>query len=173
MLRPFVRRVRILWQSCNPCVRQLSRLTPDPANRRRRKRSLTKTIPVNGSNIEQEAEHDDDETRVKNTALLRELFPLRREDGALHHALREVPRLPLNEPFVPVHTPPQQVATDPSRSEKQRDHEDQMRKQGERTAVLVVRNVSKSLLEEDFYSLIAKGKHIEGWTLQEGDIVKG
>ena len=40
------------------------------------------------------------------------------------------------------------------------------------TTVMVIRNASKSLCEDDFRRVVPKGKHIEGWKGQ-GDILKG
>ncbi|KAG9962070.1 hypothetical protein KCU61_g5099, partial [Aureobasidium melanogenum] len=38
--------------------------------------------------------------------------------------------------------------------------------------VLMLRNASKTLVEDDFTRLIPQGLHIEGWTLDQADIVK-
>lgn len=40
------------------------------------------------------------------------------------------------------------------------------------TSVLVLLNASKNLTQEDFTRLIPQGQHMEGWTLEEGDILK-
>ena len=40
------------------------------------------------------------------------------------------------------------------------------------TSVLVLLNASKNLTQEDFTRLIPQGQHMEGWTLDEGDILK-
>lgn len=48
-----------------------------------------------------------------------------------------------------------------------------MEAEGPQTSVLVMRNVSKNLVDDDFRRIIPKGKHVEGWTLEQGDIIKG
>ncbi|CAD0114282.1 unnamed protein product [Aureobasidium uvarum] len=39
-------------------------------------------------------------------------------------------------------------------------------------AVLMLRNASKTLIEDDFTRLIPQGLHIEGWALDQADIIK-
>lgn len=44
--------------------------------------------------------------------------------------------------------------------------------QGAQTSVLVLRNAGKNLVEEDFKRLIPQGRHLEGWKLEQGDILR-
>lgn len=41
-----------------------------------------------------------------------------------------------------------------------------------RISVLVLRNASKNLVEEDFKRIIPQGKHLPGWKLEQGDILQ-
>ncbi|KAK5169511.1 uncharacterized protein LTR77_005487 [Saxophila tyrrhenica] len=38
--------------------------------------------------------------------------------------------------------------------------------------VLVLRNASKNLVEDDFRRLVPRGQHMEGWKMEQGDIIK-
>ena len=42
---------------------------------------------------------------------------------------------------------------------------------GEQTALLILRGVSKNLVEDDFRRLAPKGKHLEGWNLKHGNLL--
>ncbi|KAK5129700.1 hypothetical protein LTR08_002944 [Meristemomyces frigidus] len=110
-------------------------------------------------------------------SLIEQLFPeeTKRYEEARRAASREIPRLPL-EPVVPfserrddgleskVALPFRtRVMQESMREEDARDR---------RTTILVLRNASPNLVEEDFRRLIPQGKHVEGWTLEQGDILK-
>ncbi|KAF7192031.1 hypothetical protein HII31_06676 [Pseudocercospora fuligena] len=109
---------------------------------------------------------------VKKLSLVEQLFP---EESKKHEekASREIPRLPLEIAESPLPAP---ATTTPFSREDdkktfwKRKLEAQRVASGPGTSVLVLRNASKNLTEEDFRRLIPQGKHIEGWTLQEGDI---
>ncbi|KAF2487542.1 hypothetical protein BDY17DRAFT_320078 [Neohortaea acidophila] len=49
---------------------------------------------------------------------------------------------------------------------------DDMANQLAETSVLVLNNASPNLVEDDFRRLIPQGRHIEGWTLEQGDILR-
>lgn len=105
-------------------------------------------------------------------SLLVELFP---EEANSRQDEVEIPRLRVDLPATPRR---RRGATSEERqaakfSPQSREAYREMKEQGEQTAVLVLRNASKNLVEEDFQRLIPKGKHIENWNLEEGDIVKG
>lgn len=54
----------------------------------------------------------------------------------------------------------------------QRLHDETSGSQEDRDFVLIMVNASLNLLPEDFRSLMPKGRHIEEWNLDQGDIVK-
>ncbi|KAK5118088.1 hypothetical protein LTR62_004134 [Meristemomyces frigidus] len=113
---------------------------------------------------------------------MEQLFPeeTKKYDEAHRKAAREVPRLPLETPTVPTssnpakrkqrdtHTAPVDVLPARYRDAPARRHD----AQGEQPTVLVLRNASKNLVEEDFRRLIPRGQHLEGWTLEQSDIIK-
>lgn len=106
--------------------------------------------------------------REKNLKLLADLFPS--EAKRFRNQAREVPRLPLVKPGAPANPfiRRELVESDASRSARRN-----MKQQGMNSSLLVLRNASKNLTLEDFQRLIPRGKHLEGWTLAVGDIVKG
>lgn len=112
-------------------------------------------------------------------SLIEQLFPeeTKRHEEAQRKASREVPRLPLDtaKPFNARRHPRQPAETAiPRSAESQRLYE-LMRREDElsqQTTVLLLRNASPNLVEEDFRRLIPQGKHMEGWTLEQGDIIK-
>ena len=106
--------------------------------------------------------------REKNLKLLADLFPS--EAKRFRNQAREVPRLPLAQPTAPANPVIRRelVDTDAARSSRRN-----MKQQGMGSSLLVLRNASKNLTLEDFQRLIPRGKHLEGWTLAVGDIVKG
>jgi hypothetical protein len=87
---------------------------------------------------------------------------------------KEVPPIPLENPS-PLETPWQRSqpwlhAGRKSKYQRQLESEHFLDDTG--ISVLVLRNASKNLVEEDFRRLIPQGSHLEGWTLEQGDIVK-
>jgi len=129
-------------------------------------------------------EHPDEFT------LLEELFPeeaLRRNMPVEHD--RQVPRLALDLPDtvdVSGHGAesdsrangrfpemPLDKAASWRRFRDTRKQYVRLQNQGEHTSVLVFRNASKNLTDEDFRRVIPQGKYIEGWNLDRGDIIKG
>lgn len=112
---------------------------------------------------------------ARTPSLVEQLFPeeTKRYEAA-QKQLREVPRLPLDTLKV---TPPKQPpappkAEEPVQSWRAARLENTMRASGPGTAILVLRNATPNLTEEDFRRLIPQGQHIEGWTLEQGDIIK-
>lgn len=115
----------------------------------------------------------------KTPSLVEQLFPeeTKRYEAA-QKRLREVPRLPLEtlQASTPVKPLAQPKPEEPARSGKATWRatrlEQTMRAAGPGISVLVLRNATPNLTEEDFRRLIPQGKHIEGWTLEQGDIIK-
>ncbi|KAK4542576.1 hypothetical protein LTR36_006624 [Oleoguttula mirabilis] len=115
----------------------------------------------------------------RQPSLIEQLFPeeTKRYEEAQTKASREIPRLPLDTP-IPFNER-RGVEPDSQHEESQpvyaRELREDMRRQDEhskQTTVLVLRNASPNLVEEDFRRLIPQGKHMEGWTLEQGDITK-
>lgn len=121
--------------------------------------------------------NDDDVTakaddRKHERSLFEQLFP-DVEEAAQRKREREVPRIPLEPPprFRRGVTPRQEED-----GEQMSDSARQLRNARSQDrwepSVLVLRNASKNLTEEDFRRLIPQGQHIEGWTLAQGDIIR-
>ncbi|CZT16346.1 uncharacterized protein RCC_02188 [Ramularia collo-cygni] len=115
------------------------------------------------------------EVEPRTPSLVEQLFPeeTKRYEAA-QKILREVPRLALDALQTPAPAKPLASPTsdEPTRSWKAMKLENIMRAAGPGTAMLVLRNATPNLTEEDFRRLIPQGKHIEGWTLEQGDIIK-
>ncbi|PPJ52448.1 hypothetical protein CBER1_10317 [Cercospora berteroae] len=145
----------------------------------------------NGNNANRDGKHEDSKpapgavasangqaTTPTKPSLIEQLFPeeTKRYEKQQEAAAREVPKLPLDTlPPIPTARRPKK-----SREEDRHEHESsvarRLRSAMEHappgTAVLVLRNASKNLTPEDFRRLIPQGKHIEGWTLEESDILQ-
>lgn len=111
----------------------------------------------------------------KKPSLIEQLFPEEsRRYEAQQKAAREIPQLPLYiEPHVKVASPlfpPRKK--EHSKYSKAGQFEAAGSAGGPGSTVLVLRHATKNLTEEDFRRLVPQGKHIEGWTLSEGDIEK-
>jgi len=106
--------------------------------------------------------------REKNLKLLADLFPI--ESKRFRKQAREVPRLPLAQPSAPANpiVRREYVGSDSAKALRR-----SMKQQGMQSSLLVLRNASKNLTLEDFQRLIPRGKHIDGWKLAVGDIIKG
>ncbi|KAM0707061.1 hypothetical protein Q7P35_006392 [Cladosporium inversicolor] len=119
-------------------------------------------------------------TESRKPSLIEQLFPeeTKRYEEVAARQEREIPRMPLEMPAPPKQTPADRLALPPRAREsrgamlKRRTMELQSEKAEGQTSVLVLLNASKNLTKEDFTRLIPQGQHIEGWTLEEGDIVK-
>ena len=110
--------------------------------------------------------------KVRNSGLLEELFPEEAWKIQLARAAkRETPRLDVATlgNYVPSQPTFRTQSVFPA-AEKIRTA---MASQGEQSAVLVLRNASKNLVVEDFQRLIPRGKHIDSWTAELGNIVRG
>ena len=111
-------------------------------------------------------------------SLLEQLFPeeTKRYEEAQAKQEREIPRMPLDMPEIK-QTPADRLALPPRQNEsrnamqKRRTMELQAAQADSQTSVLVMLNASKNLTKEDFTRLIPQGRHMEGWTLEEGDIL--
>ena len=137
---------------------------PDSSARRRNGKKGNRNSATNAST---------GQTTAK-PSLIEQLFPeeTKRYEEQQRQA-REIPRLPLDTLSPKVareseeRSPLQTQQNGMTRSRRQ-----YIEATAPDTAVLVLRNASKNLTEEDFRRLIPQGRHIEGWTLQEGDILK-
>lgn len=148
------------------------RIISRPASNGRWPRSQPQTKPRQ-THKGTEVNSPTDQHDPKSSSLLEELFP---EEAQRRHeptaTEREVPRLALDVPKPTsdeeVKTPKAPFVMNKSMSRTYKLLETQ---RGE-TSVLVLRNASKNLVEDDFRRLIPQGKHIEGWNLTQGDIIK-
>ena len=119
-------------------------------------------------------------TEARKPSLIEQLFPeeTKRYEEAAARQEREIPRMPLDMPTPKQTTPADRLALPPRTREsrgamlKRRTMELQSEQAEGQTSVLVLLNASKNLTQEDFNRLIPQGQHVEGWTLEEGDILK-
>jgi len=126
-----------------------------------------------------ETETDSKPQETRKPSLIEQLFPeeTKRYEEAAARQEREIPRMPLELP-VRKRTPADRLALPAQTGEsrgamlKRRTMELQAAKAESQTSVLVLLNASKHLTEEDFTRLIPQGQHMEGWTLEDGDILK-
>jgi len=109
----------------------------------------------------------------RELSLMEQLFPeeTRQEEKGRRKAEREIPRLPLDS------SNPDSLRHDSRTGDGKRTYAfrqlgKDLGRQEVETRVLVLRNASLNLMEVDFKRLIPQGRHIEGWTLEQGDIVK-
>lgn len=112
-----------------------------------------------------------DARKAKNQSLLEELFPEERERAKSaptpqRPVAREIPRLPLELSKAAAHKMREaEYALEYNQAA--------LNRKGTPSSVLVLRNASKNLVEDDFRRLIPKGKHLEGWNIADADIEKG
>ena len=115
---------------------------------------------------------------TEQPSLIEQLFPeeTKRYEEAQRKASREIPRLPF---YVSVNRARREGvrrrATETTPLTEAQRLEEHMRRQdavSTQTTVLVLKNASTNLVEEDFRRLIPQGKHMEGWSLEQGDIIK-
>jgi hypothetical protein len=124
--------------------------------------------------------NDDKLSTDKKPSLIEQLFPeeTKRYDEAKAKRQREIPRLPLEMPVggetrvdrVGRIAPQSSEYESRTAMQKRREMEFQT-KAGAQTSVLVLQNASKNLTEEDFRRLIPKGEHLDGWRMEQGDIL--
>ena len=115
------------------------------------------------------------EKQEKEMSLYEQLFGTTSNEQEVSPAREEeVPRIPLEEPSATrrVEIGRQDDSDVPKKSYYQRTIEAQVARDDPGVSVLVLRNASKNLVEEDFRRLIPQGVHLEGWTLEQGDILK-
>ena len=117
------------------------------------------------------------EEEEKASGLYEQLFgPSSEEQEARSGREEEVPRIPLETPVASrravIADALQDVYDVPTKSNYQKTIEAEIERDGPGVSVLVLRNASKNLAEEDFRRLIPQGSHLEGWTLEQGDILK-
>lgn len=111
-------------------------------------------------------------TEVQEPSLVEQLFPEISKRNEEQEVSRDVPRVPLPKvnPSAPRLKPGKKDAEAGSWVRKQLEAE--MSAAGPGTTVLVLRNASPNLIEEDFRRLVPQGRHLEGWKLEQGDILK-
>ncbi|KXS95540.1 hypothetical protein AC578_6992 [Pseudocercospora eumusae] len=114
---------------------------------------------------------------VHKPSLVEQLFPeeSKKYQDTLKLELkpsREIPRLPLDlaESESPQIAPAARSRKHDNKTFWQRKLEAERLATAPGTSVLVLRNATKNLTEDDFRRLIPRGKHIEGWTLEQGHI---
>jgi hypothetical protein len=132
------------------------------------------------SSKETGTEADSKPTEARKPSLIEQLFPeeTKQYEEVAARQEREIPRMPLEMPAPRKQTPADRLALPPREREsrgamlKRRTMELQSEKAEGQTSVLVLLNASKNLTQEDFTRLVPQGQHMEGWTLEEGDILK-
>jgi hypothetical protein len=125
------------------------------------------------------ANKDDDEKPAdKKPSLIEQLFPeeSKRDHEARARCQREIPRLPLEMPSGAQTRADRVARLAPQLNESwravQARREMELRSQADsQSSVLVLLNASKNLTEEDFRRLIPKGEHLDGWRMEQGDIL--
>lgn len=122
---------------------------------------------------------DDDVHRKATLALFNKLFPdtpVRLDDQSSKELvvpeleLELEPTSPINESSLPEDGQPGSHAV--MQTAAQRAHQD-MAALPAQTSVLVLNNASLSLTRQDFDALLPRGKHMESWKLEHGDITNG
>lgn len=163
-------RLRAAWLRWRP--RESSGL----GQSRSRSRSISSRPPPPPSK-----QPDPKSTSPRTPSLLEELFPeeARKESQtATRPKERDIPRLPKPAPGPPVRRARQaRPLTDNWWSKAVKPagtvSAPSVGHDGQQVAgVLMLRNASKTLVEDDFTRLIPQGLHIEGWPLDRADIVK-
>lgn len=162
----------MLWTGLESCQVHRQYLTSNARapNHRRREQTIK-----HRSNGPQKSSYEQKLEIQGKPSLLEQLFPeeaSQRNVETQPTALRQIPRLPLDtaEPLQPVTRSNKDEEYISARARRLREA---MEAEGPQTSVLVMRNVSKNLVDDDFRRIIPKGKHVEGWTLEQGDIIKG
>ncbi|TKA31968.1 hypothetical protein B0A50_01213 [Salinomyces thailandicus] len=109
-------------------------------------------------------------------SLIEQLFPeeTKRHEEVKRAVQREIPRLPMEKvSYVPerrdLYKSPRTFNSKTAKWERGLIRADN---QSAEATVLVLRNASPNLTEEDFRRIVPQGKHMEGWTLEQGDILK-
>jgi hypothetical protein len=111
----------------------------------------------------------------KNANLYEQLFGTSRSEAEQRVSEEEeIPRLPLEDGKV--YTPRRpEIRRLPESSgsayRKLLENGDRAQDQPQ-ISVLVLRNASRHLTEDDFRRLVPQGSHLEGWTLEQGDIIQ-
>lgn len=124
----------------------------------------------------------DDQPKSQDHSLYEQLFPEQRKElDSRQDAARRVPRVPLDKETVArkhmFKAPVTFTAENDVRpSEAARRLEQNMLREqqasGPVESVLVLRNATKNLLEEDFKRLTPHGRHLEGWKMEDSDFIK-
>jgi len=125
--------------------------------------------------------NSDTQPTEKKPSLVEQLFPeeTKRFDKAKTAREREIPRLPLETPSASgearsdrIKNENALISTEPPGAMRKRKEMELQTKADSQTSVLVLLNASKNLTEEDFRRLIPKGEHLDGWRMEQGDILK-
>jgi hypothetical protein len=122
---------------------------------------------------------DDEKPTDTKPSLIEQLFP---EENKSYRAIktgreREIPRLPLEMPERGPTRTERVARIEPPMTESSRRAMQKQRalefeaKADSQTSVLVLLNASKNLTVEDFRRLIPKGEHLDGWRMEQGDIL--
>nr|POE94252.1 hypothetical protein CFP56_16492 [Quercus suber] len=125
------------------------------------------------------------EQTTAKPSLMDQLFPTH-ANGQGKESLKS--RKPRELPYMPLHelVPPSAVAKLPIRYSDVDEGDYKSRKgwhtyenrrlemaaEGERQTILLLRNASKNLTEDDFRRVVPQGQHIEGWSLEQSNFIK-
>ncbi|OQN95424.1 hypothetical protein B0A48_18439 [Cryoendolithus antarcticus] len=110
----------------------------------------------------------------REPSLIEQLFPEESRQHEARGAPREIPRLPLEPAPRPQRSVVDNVGARPDdvRTPSHPSHARAYEIAQSATSYLLLRNASKHLTIQDFRRLIPQGTHIEGWALEQGDIVQ-
>nr|OQO26583.1 hypothetical protein B0A51_06774 [Rachicladosporium sp. CCFEE 5018] len=113
-------------------------------------------------------------SRKEEPSLIEQLFPEESRQHEAKSAPREIPRLPLEPAPLPWRSAADNADARPDDVQKPShpNHARAYEIAQSATSYLLLRNASKHLTIQDFRRLIPQGKHIEGWALEQGDIVQ-
>lgn len=165
----------------NHGAHRAQRFSSRPGGNGRNGRSTSEGINKDPSTNNRTSTNDGTKaTHNKKPSLMEQLFPEehKRDEEAQTKKEREVPRLPLETPIRRRSFRARPSADDeaaekgtPPNAFRSMKAMEMQAKADSQTSVLVLLNASKNLTREDFTRLIPTGKHVEGWRLDEGDIL--
>ena len=175
MLRAPLSRRRIHWQICLYNDTRLARHYRNGEGWKRTPRSEGgMEIRVRDDVYRKTDELPDQQ--AKTPSLYEQLFPNQEKNEPRKAVEGEVPRIPIPSTRLDDEqtqsTRMRRTQQEVSRSRYEDDIRQHVRTRGDDVSVLVLRNASKNLVDEDFRRFIPQGQHMEGWTLEQGDILQ-
>lgn len=159
-----------------PFCRSYSRQNGKPPNDTYSVRFTNKNPLLNSNGVR--AAPQDGIKKDAGPSLYEQLFPDQHVVEVKKQRESEIPRLPIRpdepraSPFPSQRIRNANKARDAGRSRSALQLQQDMEDEPTRTSVLVLRNASKNLVEEDFKRIIPQGKHLPGWNLDQGDIIR-